>query len=139
MNKKILQTLINQQPQLSEDNLEKVLLSLLNETSVEEQYDANYTQNLTRVYKKLLESHDFQVGDLVKWKPGLKNKKRPYVDQPAIVVQLLETPIINRNEETGSTYYREPLDIILGLFDDEGEFLMFYYDKRRFEPYSEKE
>jgi len=80
------------------------------------------------------------VGDLVKWKEGLKNKKRPDSNQPAIVVQLLEKPLIERQgEEAGSPYYREPLDIILGLFDEENEFLMFYYDKRRFESYSESE
>jgi hypothetical protein len=142
MDKKILQTLINQQlkPQLSQSNLEELLFALLNETSAEEKYDTNYTQNLTRVYQKLLEPHEFKVGVLVKWKEGLKNKKRPYSNQPAIVVQLLETPLINKfGEETGSPYYREPLDIVLGLFDDDGEFLMFYYDKRRFEPYSESE
>jgi hypothetical protein len=136
MDNKILQQL---KPQLSPSNLEKVL-ALLNETGVEEQYDTNYTQNLIRVHQKLLEPHEFKVGDLVKWKEGLKNKKRPYSNQPAIVVQLLEKPLINRfGEEAGSPYYREPLDIILGLFDDDDEFLMFYYDKRRFELYSESE
>lgn len=130
MDKKILQQL---KPQLSPSKLEKVL-ALLSETGVEEQYDSIYSQNLIRVHQKLLEHHEFKVGDLVKWKDGLKNKKRPYSNQPAIVVQLLEKPLINRlGEEAGSPYYREPLDIILGLFDDEDEFLMFYYDKRRFE------
>jgi hypothetical protein len=93
---------------------------------------------LRKVYQKLLEPNEFKVGELVKWKDGLKNKKRPYPNQPAIVVQLLEKPD-QVNEEAGSPYYREPLDIILGLFDDDDEFLMYYYDKRRFEPYSERE
>ncbi|EDN68608.1 hypothetical protein BGP_2956 [Beggiatoa sp. PS] len=113
---------------------------LLNEVGRKKSYDASYTQNLSTIHKKLLESHEFKVGDLVKWKEGLKNKKRPYSDQPAIVIQLLEQPLIERQgEEAGSPYYREPLDIILGLFDDDDEFLIFYYDKRRFEPYSESE
>jgi hypothetical protein len=137
MDNKILQSLINQQlkSQLSSSNLEKVL-ALLNETGIEEQYDADYCQKLIEVYQKLLEPHEFKVGDLVKWKQGLKSKKLPYMNQPAVVIQLLEKPLINRlDEEAGSPYYREPLDIILGVFDDEDEFLMFYYDKRRFEPY----
>jgi len=140
---KELQTLLNEQlkPQHSPSNLEKVL-ALLKEIreGTEEQYDASYLQNLRIVHQKLLEPHEFKAGDLVKWKEGLKNKKRPYPNQPAVVVQLLENPLIDRvGEDAGSPYYREPLDIILGLFDDDDEFLMFYYDKRRFEPYLESE
>jgi len=138
MDKTILQALRNQQSQLSASNLEKVLSALLNEAGLEPQYDANYTQNLRKVYQKLLEPNEFKVGELVKWKAGLKNKKRPYPNQPAIVVQLLEKPD-QVDEEAGSPYYREPLDIVLGLFDDDDEFLMYYYDKRRFEPYSKSE
>jgi len=136
MDKKILQALINQQlnPQPSSNNLEKTLLAFLNHQ--EEQYDAKYVQHLKTIHQKLLEPHELQVGDVVKWKQGLKNKKRPYPNQPAIVIELLEKPLIERSgEETGSPYYREPLNIILGLFDDDDEFLMYYYDKRRFEPF----
>ena len=143
MDKELLQTLINQRQLNAQDSsskVEKALELLLNEVGIKKSYDASYTQNLRTIHKKLLESHEFKVGDLVKWKEGLKNKKRPYSDQPAIVIQLLEQPLIERQgEESGSPYYREPLDIILGLFDDDDEFLIFYYDKRRFESYSESE
>ncbi|MCK5719178.1 MAG: hypothetical protein KAH84_04415 [Thiomargarita sp.] len=132
MNKNILQALKNQEPQLSANEILKVLLNQLNVK--EQKYDANYTQNLIKAHQTLLEPHSFKVGDLVKWKEGLKNKKLPNSEQPAIVVQLLKESLIDRvGEEAGSTYYREPLDMILGLFDDDDEFLMFYYDKRRFE------
>jgi hypothetical protein len=143
MNEELLKNLINQQqltPQPLSSNMEKVLTLLLNGIGTEEQYDTHYTQNLRTVYKKLLDIHEFKVGDLVKWKEGLKNKKRPHLNQPAIVIELLGEPLRERQgEEAGSPYYREPLDIILGLFDDDHEFMMFYYDKRRFEPYSEGE
>jgi len=137
MDNKILQSLINQQlqSQLSPSKLEEVL-TVLNETVIEKQYNADDCQKLIEVYQKLLEPHEFKVGDLVKWKQGLKNKKLPYINQPTIVIQLLKEPLIDRlDEDAGSSYYREPLDIILGLFDDKDEFLMFHYDKRRFEPY----
>jgi len=56
MDKKNLQTLINEQlkPQHSPSKLEKLLVALLNETGVEEHYDAKYTQNLITVHQKLL-------------------------------------------------------------------------------------
>ncbi|WP_069471654.1 hypothetical protein [Candidatus Marithrix sp. Canyon 246] len=133
MENKILQSL---KTELSSSNLEELLTNLLKETDIEKQYNRNDSQKLIEVYQKLLEHHEFKVGDLVKWKQGLTNKILPEINQPAIVIKLLKEPLIDRlDEEAGSRYYREPLDIILGLFDDKDEFLMFYYDKRRFEPY----
>jgi hypothetical protein len=70
----------------------------------------------------------------VKWKENLKNRKLPYQNQPAIVVEILAQPITNNQEESGSTYFGETLDIILGILVDD-TFLTFYYDRRRFEPY----
>lgn len=47
--------------------------------------------------------------------------------------------LLDSDTETGSTYYREPLDLVLGLFLDEGEhrgdFLSWHFDGRRFEPW----
>ena len=40
-------------------------------------------------------------------------------------------------QDSGTPYFNEPLDLILGLIDEEGDFAIFYYDKRRFEPLEE--
>lgn len=73
------------------------------------------------------------MGQLVKWKSELKNKKWPKENQPAIVMEVLEPAIIQDHLDSGSPYFREPLDIVLGVVNNDGDFVIFYYDKRRFE------
>jgi hypothetical protein len=84
-------------------------------------------------HKRLSVNHDFKVGDLVRWKPGLRNRKYPAADEPGIVLKILDAPVIDANEKPYSSFYREPLDIILGLIDEEGDLIAFHFDKRRFE------
>ncbi len=79
--------------------------------------------------------YDFKPGDLVVWKKGLKNKARPALGEPAIVVQTLETPLRDQAKESGTPYFNEPLDLALGLLDEDEDFVIFHYDRRRFEPY----
>lgn len=80
---------------------------------------------------------EFQPGSIVRWKPGLKNKKMPEYNEPAIVMETLEIPIFDKSGETGSAYFNEPLDLKLGLLVD-NRLLFFYYDKNRFEVYPEE-
>src|SRR3546814_14058437 len=49
---------------------------------------------------------------------------------------MLSPPVIDGTFESGSTYFREPLDIIIGFVDEDGDFLNYHADARRFEPYS---
>ena len=75
-------------------------------------------------------------GMLATWKPGLKNRRFPRYGEPVVVVALLETPIINPGDESGSPYFREPLDLLLGVVrGDDREFLVYHADQRRFQPY----
>jgi hypothetical protein len=80
-----------------------------------------------------LKASVFRRGQLVKWKPKLKNRKRPAYGEPAIVVDVLDTPVFDGKEEAGSAYFREPLDIILGVIDVDGDFATFHFDSRRFD------
>jgi hypothetical protein len=77
------------------------------------------------------EKHTFAVGDIVVWKYALKNKR---TKGPFVVVHVLDTPLVDHVAEPGSVYFNEPLDIVLGHIDSDGEFLVYYYDSRRFEP-----
>jgi len=77
-----------------------------------------------------------QPGTLAQWKAGMKNRKTPDYDAPMIVVEVLESPIIDSTFDSGSVYFRERLDIILGFVDEDDEFYMLHYDSRRFEPYT---
>jgi hypothetical protein len=90
---------------------------------------------LRESFAALAKKHQFLVGDLVQWKAGLKNKKSPAYDQPIIVTEVLSQAIIDSKDESGSPYFREPLDIKAGEIKD-GDFLEYYMDSRRFEPYS---
>lgn len=84
--------------------------------------------------------HRFAPGDLVTWKPGLQNRRIPRHGQPAIVVEVLADPLLDTERESGSTYYREPQDIILGVLWDRdperGAFVTFHFDSRRFQPWN---
>ncbi|NEX22226.1 hypothetical protein G3480_18270 [Thiorhodococcus mannitoliphagus] len=93
-------------------------------------------------YALLMHRHVFAPGDLVTWKPGLKNKRTPRYDQPAVVIEVLETPVLDREDAAGSTYFREPLDLVLGVIWDShpgrGELVTFHFDSRRFQTWSEE-
>lgn len=94
-------------------------------------------------FDSLTQPHAFAPGDLVTWKPGLKNKRFPRYGLPAVVIEVLETPVFDRDDEAGSTYFREPLDLVLGLIWDSnpgrGELVTFYYDQRRFQPWTRED
>jgi hypothetical protein len=91
--------------------------------------------------RRLQQPYRFLVGDLVTWKPGLKNRRVPLNGQPAVVVAVLDEPLLDSEEESGSTYFRDPLDIVLGVIWDKdpgrGDFVTFHFDSRRFQPWQE--
>jgi hypothetical protein len=89
--------------------------------------------------KAALDNYDrdvtFTKGQLVKWKSGLKNVLRPSYNEPAIVVEVLANPIYDEKQDFGTPYFRQRLDLVLGLLSPEQDFQFFYYDSRRFEPF----
>ena len=106
---------------------------------VNEEEQNNYGEKdiaqLKSVCKSFLKKESLEVGQIVKWKENLKNRKLPHKNQPAIVIEILKMPLISTDNESGSPYFLETLDIILGVIVENGTFLTFYYDSRRFEPY----
>ncbi|MEW6496686.1 MAG: hypothetical protein AB1589_29810 [Cyanobacteriota bacterium] len=101
----------------------------------EKNYGEEYLAQLQSACKNFLRKESFEVGQIVKWKENLKNRKLPHKNQPAIVIGILDEPVISTDDESGSPYFLETLDIILGIVVDDGTFLTFYYDSRRFEAY----
>ena len=89
-------------------------------------------ERLTAAFEKLNQKNTFKPGDIVDWKPGLRNKK---FYGPFVVVEVLDSPIFDNDEDgSGSQYFREPLDIILGkVVDDVERFITHFYDSRRME------
>jgi len=75
-------------------------------------------------------------GMLATWKPGLKNRRFPRYGEPVVVVALLDEPIVNPSNESGSPYFKEPLDLLVGVVrGDDCEFLVYHADRRRFQPH----
>jgi hypothetical protein len=82
--------------------------------------------------------HAFKPGQMIQWKRGLRNRLRPAYGAPVVVVEVLEQPVYDKSrlkEGAGSAYYREPLTIVAGLLDNDGDLIFFHYDQRRMEPY----
>lgn len=88
-------------------------------------------EKLKTCYQQFSTSVTFKPGDIVTWKPELRNKQRPDYGEPAIVLEVLDKPIFDRTDDSGSPYFREPLDICLGILMEDGDFVSFMFDSRR--------
>lgn len=86
---------------------------------------------------------DFKPGDLVTWKPGLRNKQIPRHSRPAVVIEVLPDPVFDHERDAGDPYFRDPLDIVLGVFIEQGrhrgDFITWHFDSRRFQPWAPAE
>jgi len=83
-------------------------------------------------FKSFCDVQCFQPGNLVQWKPGLKNKRLPEMNELAVVVEVLPVPISDQEKASSGSYFLEPLDIKLGMHDEDGDFVVYHYDSRRF-------
>jgi hypothetical protein len=94
------------------------------------------TQKLVQTFENLAQKHAFKPKQLVRWKQGLKNKGVPEYNEPAIVWQVLPEPHFDtaNAQRAGTSYYHEPLDLVLAVMDKDDNFVMHYYNSRRFEP-----
>lgn len=90
--------------------------------------------NLRKKYEEFMQDEPLRPGDVVTWKEGFKNKNLPLPGAPAVVVEVLPNVIYDYTEDgSSSSYFREPYNIRLGLFNSAGtSFCMYYYDSRRF-------
>lgn len=95
---------------------------------------ADEQELLRKAQGALTEGHDFTPGELVEWKLPLRNRQLPEYGQAAVVLEVLDEPVVNESEPADSPYYREPLDLVLGVIDGDGDLAAFHFDKRRFRP-----
>lgn len=75
----------------------------------------------------------FKEGDIVFWRPCMKNRKWPAYNQPAIVLDVLAEPIIDTSADVNGPYYGEKLNVRLGLRGDDGAFYSYMFNGGRFE------
>ena len=93
--------------------------------------------NLRKRLNSFIEENKFAPGQIVVWKEAMRNRSRPDNGQPAIVVEVLDPPLVNPSAaEKGSSspYFNEPLDLIIGILDEDGDWLTYHMDSRRFRP-----
>jgi len=96
---------------------------------------AEVKEKLLQSYSSLCEKYSFKVGQLIEWKEGLKNKARPRQGEPAIVIELYDNPVFDSEKDSGTPYFREPLDMVIGVIENTADTILFFHvDKRRFKP-----
>jgi hypothetical protein len=86
-------------------------------------------QKLVDTYTLYTTGPEIKVGDLVKWKPNLKNKQMPDDGQVAVAVKIAPDAI-DAFETHGSRCFRERVELRIGLVYN-GRYVEFHVDPRR--------
>ncbi|MGB5063125.1 MAG: hypothetical protein WBQ37_05100 [Candidatus Competibacter sp.] len=121
----------------------KALLDNLNLDDSDNELLAEPTEDaadrLRTLHQRLTNGREnaLRPGMLAVWKPGLKNRRFPAYGQPAMVVEVIDPPLIDHEDEAGSPYYREPLGLLLGILHQDGDFFVYHFDPRRFQPHED--
>ncbi|MCP1913388.1 hypothetical protein J2R96_005868 [Bradyrhizobium elkanii] len=96
-----------------------------------------YKRRLMELVHAMDAKHTFHKGQFVRWKAGLKNRGVPAYNEPVVVRKVLVKPVFDMCEAarcSGSPYFEEPLTLVLGIIDPDGDLVELRYDGRRFEP-----
>ncbi len=107
------------------------LAALLSEACSSEKGDHTESLSLDELYASYTTKQPLAVGDKVRWKKGLLNR-RGGRDQEFIGVKAFEVPVFNSEDSSGSAYFREPLTIRAGTIK-QGTFVIYYLDGDRLE------
>lgn len=93
-------------------------------------------KRLKELFAEYSKPQKLEVGQLVQWKAGMRNRKVPEYGVPAIVWEELPPGHMDEGVNSGDIAYREPLTHRIGFIDErDGDLLVFTYDGSRFEPY----
>lgn len=90
-------------------------------------------QDLRDGLTALTTPHSFKIGTIVRQKASCRIYVERYPAEPAIICEILDTPMVETEQGSGSPYFNIPMDIVIGRRGENGEFLTFYVDSRRFE------
>ena len=93
-----------------------------------------YQAHLVEAFERFRTTPDFVEGQLVQWKPQMKNRRFPAYSAPAVVVgYVLNPPTVDEDGMPLS----EQFDLVLGLLDGEQTFRTAEYPSKRFTLWSE--
>ncbi|ROS58462.1 hypothetical protein EDF42_3708 [Curtobacterium sp. PhB172] len=91
--------------------------------------EPDYVDNLSNALRVYQREEQFNVGDLVTWKPGMRTKQLPIYDAPAIVIEYITSPI----EPSAFFPEQEREDLRVGLLDGQDTFHVFSFPSSRFQ------
>jgi hypothetical protein len=90
---------------------------------------------LQNLYQEMNKRHTFKPGQLIKWKVGMQVRPYPLINDPAIIVDVLNEPIFDGTMDASFASFREPLDLVVGCLGSQAQFVIFHFSSFRFEPY----
>ena len=97
----------------------------------EEQRDR--AEELTRFMTALHQPAPALVpGDIVRWKPGMRDSKVPKDNQQVVVMETFPAYVSDKRGAC-ATGFREPVDVRLAYLDEDDDVRIFAFDSRRFE------
>lgn len=86
-----------------------------------------YAERLQHAARAYLDVERFEPGQLVRWKPGMRNQQLPAEDAPAVVLEYLAEPVAPADDSEAEDY-----DITLGIIDGSETLRVFAFPSRRF-------
>ena len=93
---------------------------------------------LREVGRRYLVKHDHKPGDLVSWKPGLKDSCLTDYGEPMVVLEVDSAHRSGPHSSLGTNNYNEPMTVRIGIcVEDTSELKGFWIDGNRLEPYVE--
>lgn len=119
------------------DNLDSLVKALIESRNKPEKNNLSKEEKielLEKRYSAFIDKNTFNPGELVRWKPGLRNKGGLKYDDVAIVVDTLNEPIFDKDKDSGSPYFKEPLDMLIAFLDSDNDFIVLHVDSRRMQP-----
>lgn len=90
---------------------------------------------LLAIAEQFITPNKFKVMDAVKWIPGLQVMNLPAIAQPAIVLEILDSPVVDEEVELGDPARSIKCDMMIGFMVDGQRMITVLADSRRFESY----
>lgn len=110
------------------------LISKLEESERTSLSDDQKVALLVEMQSKLKITHDFKVGDAIKWKPRFKNLT---INGPFVIHEIFDKPIIIDDIDKMSPRYLDVIHAAVLFVDNDGDLMRLTINLERFEPYLE--
>ncbi len=96
--------------------------------------DKNVRNSLEEIRKIVADFNPInglKPGDVVVWKDDMKNLRWPHYNDPIVVVEVFDEPrrFVGKH---ASPHWTDRYDFTAGWFDEDGEFVVYAFDSRRF-------